>query len=311
MDAWYCMVGQKRYGPIPEPELRRWIAEGRVRLSDLVWTQGMAEWTAVSSMQAFFGPGVAGVAQGRTAVSPPGGTGGNRGISDLLSLAWHALEGRWGLAIGFALLLWLLQAGCGLVPYAGFLAGLLLTGPFTLGGAIFFLTFIRRGQAELGMLFAGFHNFGSALGAYLLMIAFALGWALLPALAGGIFGLVVGRMVSPDVGLATGLIVGAPGLVVVAVWVGLRYSQTFYLLADSPSLGAYGAISRSVQVMRGNKLRLLGLGLLFGLVGLVCLVILCIGWVFLLVFVMPFMGVAYACFHDDLYLPPGQSGLSA
>ena len=44
------MVGGKRYGPISEEELRRWVAEGRVRPNDPVWTEGMAEWAPAGPM---------------------------------------------------------------------------------------------------------------------------------------------------------------------------------------------------------------------------------------------------------------------
>ncbi len=45
---WFCSVGGQQYGPVSEEELRSWVASGRVRPADLVWSEGMAEWTAAS-----------------------------------------------------------------------------------------------------------------------------------------------------------------------------------------------------------------------------------------------------------------------
>ena len=51
---WYCHIGGRRYGPIPEDELKKWIAQGRVRPSDSVWTEGMSHWSAASAVPGFF-----------------------------------------------------------------------------------------------------------------------------------------------------------------------------------------------------------------------------------------------------------------
>ena len=45
MSNWYCYVGDQRYGPVEEAELRQWVLQGRVRPTDLVWCEGMADWT--------------------------------------------------------------------------------------------------------------------------------------------------------------------------------------------------------------------------------------------------------------------------
>lgn len=51
MAQWHCSVGGQQYGPISEEELRSWAAQGRVKATDLVWTEGMAEWAPASSVQ--------------------------------------------------------------------------------------------------------------------------------------------------------------------------------------------------------------------------------------------------------------------
>ncbi|KPK81368.1 MAG: hypothetical protein AMJ81_10640 [Phycisphaerae bacterium SM23_33] len=303
MTQWYCFVGGQQYGPVSEEVLRRWIAEGRVRPGDYVWAAGMASWAAAGSIPGLFGPQVAAAARARVPVPPPGGTGGRLGVGEIMSQAWTRMSGRWGLAIGVALLYFLLYNAVNSVP----LGALILAGPLTLGAVIFFLTYVRGGNAEIGMLFAGFRNFANALLAFLLMFAFTCLWMLLGVVPGVLAGIAVGAAVEPEVGLAVGAILCAIGAFIAMVLVTLRYSQVFYLLADDPSLGPMEAIRRSIEIMRGNKLRLFALMLVFGLVSLFCMIVICVGWVFLFVFAAPFFWVCYTVFYDDLHPPAAQA----
>ena len=50
MKQWYCIVDGEQYGPIDEATLRNWAQQGRVQLSDLVWSEGMADWAPASSV---------------------------------------------------------------------------------------------------------------------------------------------------------------------------------------------------------------------------------------------------------------------
>lgn len=54
---WRCVVNGQQYGPISEEELRGWVAQGRVRPTDLVWTDGMANWQPLQSVQYMFRAG--------------------------------------------------------------------------------------------------------------------------------------------------------------------------------------------------------------------------------------------------------------
>ncbi len=51
---WYCVIGGRRYGPVSEDELRGWVAEGRVKPTDQVWTDGMAAWAPASAVAGLF-----------------------------------------------------------------------------------------------------------------------------------------------------------------------------------------------------------------------------------------------------------------
>jgi len=307
MGQWYCTVNGRQYGPISEEHLRDWIAEHRVGPSDMVWTEGMAAWTPASFVPGLFGPRAPAPQPlaARTPVPAPGGTGGRTGACELISRAWAGMAGRWGIAIGFWMLLWLIEGGANAIPYVGLLVYLIvLAGPLTLGSCIFFLTYVRGGQVEIAMLLAGFKNWGTSVKTLLLTVLFTLGWVLLGALPGLVAGVLAGVLTHrPEVGLLAGLIPGVLGMVVMGIYASLRYSQAMYLLADNPALTATQAIEGSVGIMAGQKLRLFGLHVLFALASLACLLLICVGWVLFLVFGVPVMLAAQALFYDDLQPP--------
>jgi hypothetical protein len=41
MANWYCNAQGQQFGPIDEPTLISWIAQGRIGPNDLVWNEGM------------------------------------------------------------------------------------------------------------------------------------------------------------------------------------------------------------------------------------------------------------------------------
>jgi len=266
MNMWYCSIGGRPYGPVSEDELKKWIVEGRVGPTHLVWREGMAEWVAAHTVREFFPEGAPLAMISLVPVAPPGGTGGETPNAQLMAEAREALRGRWGLAIGFAVLFMLINIGASQVPFGG----LILGGPLQLGFVVFFLTFVRRGNAEIGMLFEGFKNFGNALAAYLLVGIFVLLWMLL--------------------------------LIVPGIIAALRYSQTFYLLADDKTLGPLEAIQKSKEMMAGRKWKLFCLGLRFIGWVLLCLLTCGIGFIFL----TPYMSAAMARFYDDLRAAQGE-----
>ena len=283
MASWYCMVGGSRYGPVDDAYLVQWIREGRLLPTDLVWREGMAQWApAVQTpeLAGHFAPAAAGPGMppplpstGMVDRSPAGGTGGRTPNATLTAQARGLLSGRWGLPIGFSFLLALILMAINVVPMVGGLAALAIGGPMTLGGVIFYLTFTRGGSPQLEMLFAGFRNFGNALGVYILASIFVFLWALL--------------------------------LIIPGIIAALAYSQAFYLLADSKNLGPLEAITRSKEMMRGHKWRLFCLHMRFFGWSLLCLLTLGIGYLWL----MPYIATSLARFYDDLRPPAGAAAV--
>lgn len=274
MKQWYCNIGGQQYGPVDEEALLDWIEEGRVVADSPVWSEGMAAWVPASTaMPEMFGDEAGPSGASGTSMVParaPRGTGGMTLNAEIMRQARDALSGRWGLAVGFTFLLGLLSMVMQMVPYIGGLAALLCTGALELGAAIFYLTYARRGQPELGMMFKGFENFGNALGAYLLIAIFTILWMLL--------------------------------LIIPGIIAAISYSQTMYLLADDRNLGPLEAIGKSKEMMRGHKWRLFCLHWRFIGWALLCLLTCGVGFLWL----QPYIMTSLAKFHDDLKPAPGR-----
>ncbi len=182
----------------------------------------------------------------------------------LMTMARESLKGKWGLAIGVSVVYILLIGAVQVIPIAGAIASLLIGGPLALGFAMFALSISRNQQAEIGQLFKGFNNFGTALGAYLLVALFTLLWMLL--------------------------------LIVPGIIAALSYSMTYYILVDNPEMGANAAIDKSKQMMYGYKWKFFCLGLRFIGWALLCVLTLGIGFLWL----MPYMQVSVSKFYDDI-----------
>jgi uncharacterized membrane protein len=186
----------------------------------------------------------------------------------LMQMAKESLKGKWGLAIGTAVVFMLLAGGPQIIPIAGSIASLIILGPLTLGFAVFSLSISRNQDAKLEQLFQGFSNFGNALGAYLLMGLFIILWMLL--------------------------------LIIPGIIAAISYSMTFFILADDSSIGPMEAIDKSKKMMTGYKWKYFCLGLRFLGWALLCVLTLGIGFLWLI----PYMQVSMAKFYDDVKANP-------
>ena len=186
------------------------------------------------------------------------------GNKDIRKGARERLSGNW-LASVLAIFIYLLLAiGASLVPVLGILLTIVIEAGFTLGLAIFFLIIVRGNKAEIGDMFKGFNNYWKALGALLLVYLFVFLWTLL--------------------------------LIIPGIIAAIRYSQTFYILADNPDIKVTEAINLSKKMMSGVKCKYFLLNLSF------------IGWSFLALFtlgigylwLLPYIMSSQAIFYDDL-----------
>lgn len=182
----------------------------------------------------------------------------------LMRAALESLKDKWGLAIGTFLIYSILSGAAGGLGAAGPVVGLILGGPFALGAALFSLSLSRGKAVALEQIFHGFNYFTTALAAYLLVFVYVLLWSLL--------------------------------LIVPGIIAALSYAMTFYIIADDPSIGAEDALKKSKQMMDGYKEKLFYMCLRFFLLGLLCILTLGIGFLWLI----PFIHITMAKFYDDV-----------
>lgn len=181
----------------------------------------------------------------------------------LMKMARESLKGKWGLAIGTFLVYTLIMGSFGAMQRFGLLS-LLIAGPFMLGAATFSLSISRGKDARLEQIFEGFTLYTKALVAYLLMVLFIVLWSIL--------------------------------LIIPGIIAGLSYSMAFYILADDPFLQPKEYLERSKKMMYGYKWKLFYLWLRFLLLGLLCVLTLGIGFLWLI----PYINVTVAKFYDDI-----------
>ncbi len=273
---WYYVRGGQRNGPVDEETIRRLISVGELKRNDLVWNEGMGDqW-----MEAFLVPGLlvssdrlgapsatqsyedATASSALATETAPAGVPGQTPNRELMARARASLQGQWGNAVVACIIYLVISFGMNMIPFAGLL-GLLIAGPFSVGFSIFFLSVIRT-RGEVGQIFAGFPQFGRALGAYLLIVLFIILWTLLFII---------------------------PGLIM-----SYAYMMTFFVLADDPQVGAREAIRRSKEMMHGHKWKLFCL--YFRFIGWSLLALLTCGIGFL--WLMPYVQTAMAHFYEDV-----------
>jgi uncharacterized membrane protein len=182
----------------------------------------------------------------------------------LMQSARESLAGKWGMAVGATLVYIIILVGVQEVPKLGPIAGLIIGGPFALGFSMFSLNIARGKDSRLEQIFDGFKKFGVAIGAYVISIVFVLLWMLL--------------------------------LIVPGIIAALSYSMIFYIIADDDSISGYDALKKSKQMMDGHKMKLFRLCLRFFGWGLLCILTLGIGFLWL----MPYMQVTFAKFYEDI-----------
>ena len=182
----------------------------------------------------------------------------------LMREARESLKGKWGVAVGALAIFVVITAAVQQVPKAGPLLGFIISGPMSLGFAIFYLTLSRGQNAKLNNLFDGFEQFGSTIGLAFFIALFTLLWTLL--------------------------------LIVPGIIAALSYSMAYFVMVDDPSVGPLDAINKSKAMMNGYKWKLFKLHLRFLGWAILCLFTLGIGFLWL----TPYIQVSLAKFYDDL-----------
>ena len=181
-----------------------------------------------------------------------------------MAQAREALKGKWGLGVGTTVVFTLVMVALQLIPVAGGIIVTLIAGSMSIGLAIFSLSLSRKQDATLSQIFSGFQKFGVGLGTYILQLIFIVLWSLL--------------------------------LIVPGIIAGLSYSMTYYIIAENDSIGPLEAITKSKEMMRGNKWKFFCLSFRFFGWALLCILTIGIGYLWL----FPYVIVSFAQFYDDL-----------
>ena len=179
---------------------------------------------------------------------------------ELKKQAKEALKGNWGIALLSMILYGIIVGVLSSIAIGG-----LFIGVFTAGYVAVFMALIRAQKADIGTLFSGCtSNFANNFIAGLLQSIFIALWSLL---------LVI------------------PGLVKA-----YSYSMTFYILNDNPGMSGKDAITESRKMMAGHKWELFMLHLSF----LGWMLLSCLTFGILLLYVAPYMSAAEAAFYEKL-----------
>ena len=141
----------------------------------------------------------------------------------------------------------------------------LVSGAFMVGFFGFFLGIAQENAARMELLFVGFRRFWKSFGTYFFYSVFIFLWSLLFII---------------------------PGIIAT-----FRYAMAFFIIADDEDCGALEAISRSKEMMKGNKWKLF------------CLCWRFFGWWLLAVFftfgigflwLIPYIQTSLAKFYEDV-----------
>ena len=184
---WYYIKDGQQVGPVDDPTFTALARQGTIGPSDRVWNASMgSEWSYAADVPGLF-PAEAPAwhqATDSRAGRPAGSLTPNASLTEQ---ARAALQGRWWLGAGAALLVTLLPLPLGFIPVIGTLAAYAVTPQLQLGWAGFALRIARRdGHLDAGRVFDGFHNYWKALGLFLLSNLYILLWTLLSLLTCGI-----------------------------------------------------------------------------------------------------------------------------
>ncbi len=149
------------------------------------------------------------------------------------------------------------------IPYIGGVINLIVMGPLTLGLSGMVLMIVEGKTPIIENLFDGFKNFLHAFVTYLLKTIYLALWSLL----------IIPIFIKP-----------------------FSYAMTYYILRDNPEMSANEAITKSREMMNGNKWKLFCLH--FSFIGWYLLGILTLG--ILYIWLIPYVYAAEAQFYLNL-----------
>ncbi|MGJ8639109.1 MAG: DUF975 family protein [Opitutaceae bacterium] len=331
---WFYEKNGAQEGPVTEDELKRLKASGEIGDQNLIWKQGMGDWSPYSSVFSDASGPVdcptcgtkvdagqlipagdrqvcpncrdsyaQGLKEGVTSTSRLAGglgTGGMTPNGELRAMGLEALSGKWGMSVVVTLIFMVIQQAIAFIPFIGSLIQTAIAGPMNIGYHRAFLGIYRGEPADAGLVFSEFGKFWRAFG-----ISFMFGLIIgLSALAAALPGIILMISIGASSGgspeenplFAVGIFLAAiPGLVV-AYYMYLRYAVVYFVASDYPELGVFQVLETSKQMMDGHKMKLFWFGLSY------------IGWFILgflalligLLWSMTYFYAGFAAFYEDI-----------
>ena len=192
--------------------------------------------------------------------------------SKIMKEAYASLKGKWGLAIGGNLLVALISIAVALVgwvtvgeDWGANITSVIFAPPLAIGLCIFSLNISRDNNPKIDNLFIPFKtNWVNAILAYFMM----------------------------GVLVAVGFIL----LIIPGIIAALMFSQVFFIMGEDKEIGAYDALVKSMNMMKGYKWKFFRIALRIMGLAILCIFTLGIGFIWLL----PYQNVVYAKFYDDI-----------
>jgi len=222
---WYYEKNGAQSGPVTEAVLNELVASGEMSSQNLVWQEGMADW---SPYETVFSTAMAedkcptcdasvsvdqlipagdrqvcpncrdsyaqGLREGVTstaALSGGLGTGGMTPNAELRGMGKEALAGRWGMSVVITLIYTVLQQVSAIIPVIGSLIQWVIMGPLSVGYHRSFLGIYRGETVETNVLFSGFSQFWRGFGIYFMVTLIVSLAALAAAIPGGILAIAI------------------------------------------------------------------------------------------------------------------------
>ena len=212
-------------------------------------------------------------------------------LGNVFGRTWAIFKPNWGQCLLVVLAVWGLSLAAnitiGFIPFVGTIIPWVLQTWLYIGMALFFLKIARGQNAEVAEIFTGGPFLLKIILASILLSLIVLGVGL--ACVGPLS--LIASLISKDV-VAVFFAIGAVIAFFILVYVSLALSQYYYLIIDR-NMDVIDAFKLSNELMRGNKLTLLGIGVLSIIIMFIAALPLLLG----LLVAIPYFTLMYAVIY--------------
>ena len=302
-DKTYEMIGSdgEQYGPFTIQQLQDNLSDGRANAQTQIREMGTEAWQPLGQLLNPSEQGQAREPLGAAVLSDQ-----PLDVSLALSSGWALFKQHWGTmagagAIYLAILIAAVMVGA-VIPFAQ----IFVQGPLTGGLIILTLNLSRYDQAEISDLFLGFKNYG-----WLLLLSLVQGAVVIAAIIPGAIVMIVGGLLpvmqaqqaggNPELdGTSIALLIVGFLLLLVLATIAVVFTYFWYFLV-ADKRGEFGeALAAGYRAGKMNFWSILGLVILFGLVGFVAVIPCGLG----LFFSIPWTFAVMAQAYEQMFSPP-------